>query len=91
MTETWFGGPGDSACIAELVSSEYKIAHVPRQGRGDEIAVIYKAPLKRTMLASSGNTYVTTFEYMDCNITVKNFLLRLAVVYRPPQNKHNGF
>ncbi|XP_052761992.1 uncharacterized protein LOC128204630 [Mya arenaria] len=90
VTETWLGGPGDKACIAELVPSGYKIDHVPRQGRGGGVAVIHKAPLKLSMLASSHNTNVTSFEYMDCNITIKNFSLRLAVVYRPPPNKQNG-
>lgn len=90
VTETWLGGPGDEACIAELVPNGYKITIVPRQGRGGGVAVIYKAPLKLTMLASSRNTNVTSFEYIDCIITVKNISLRLAVVYRPPSNKQNG-
>jgi len=90
VTETRLGGPGGKVCIAELVPSGYKIDHVPRQGRGGGVAVIYKAPLKLTMLASSRNSNVTSFEYMDCNITVKNFSLRFAVVYRPSPNKQNG-
>jgi hypothetical protein len=76
----------DTACIAELVPSGYKIAHVTCQGLSGGVAVIYKVPLKLTMLASSRNTNVTSFEYMDCNNTVKNVSLRLAVVYRPPRN-----
>lgn len=78
VTETWLGGPGDKACIAELVPSGYKIAHVPRQGLGGGVAVIYKALLKLTMLASSRNTNVTSFEYMDCNITVKKLFSTIS-------------
>jgi hypothetical protein len=32
LTSTWLGGPGDTACVAELVPSGYEIAHVSRQG-----------------------------------------------------------
>jgi len=31
-----------------------------------------------------------TFEYMDCSLAIKNYSLRLSVIYRPPPSKTNG-
>ena len=90
VTETWLGGPTDKACISELVPTGYKITHVPRCGRGGGVAVIHKASIALRLLSSSHDKNVSSFEFMDCNITIKNYTLRLGVVYRPPPTRQNG-
>jgi exonuclease III len=90
FTETLLGTASDRPVIAELVPNGFKICHVPRNSHGWGVAITYKTSIGLKLLESSRNMLFTTFEYMDCNITIKNYSLRLAVVYRPPRNKQNG-
>ena len=83
-------GTPDKSCIAELVPSGYKIKHVPRCGRGGGIAVVYKTSLNIQLLTSTKDKVFTTFEHMECTVSIKNYSMRLAVVYRPPPTCKNG-
>ena len=94
VTETWLGTTVDKTCISELVPSYYQIKHVPRSGRrGGGVALIYKNSIDIKIVESSRDTrsQFSNFEFMDCNVTINGYSLRLAVIYRPPPTRENGF
>ena len=82
----------DKTCLGELVPSGYLIKHVPRRGkrRGGGVALIYKASIILKMVTSSRDKEFLQFEHMDCQLNINGFVLRIAVVYRPPPTKENG-
>ena len=93
LTETWLGSSIDSVCIRELVPDGYSIKHVARSGsrRGGGVAVIYKTSITVNVVQSSQNSKFVHFEHMDCSLNINGFVLKLAVVYRPPPSSANGF
>ena len=92
VTETWLGTSIDKACISELLPSGYHFKHVPRSGdrRGGGVALIFRASIDLRIVASSHDNDFSSFEYMDCNVVINDYSLRIAVVYRPPPTKQNG-
>ena len=92
FTETWLGTSVDKKCIGELVPSGYKFKHVPRPGRrrGGGVALLYKSAITVQVHGSSTSSDYTHFEHMDCNLSVDDTTVRLAVVYRPQPSKENG-
>ena len=92
VTETRLGTSIDKACISELLPSGYQFKHVPRSSgrRGGGIALVFKASMNLRIVASSHDNDFSSFEYMDCNVVVNDFSLRIAVVYRPPPTQKNG-
>lgn len=93
LTETWLGTSVDKKCIGDLVPSGYKFRHIPRPtGKtGGGVALLYKSGMSFRLLSSSKDGEYTHFEHMDCVITTCDTSVRLAVVYRPPSSKQNGF
>ena len=91
ITETWLGASLDRACTNELLPDGYKIKHVPRSTgkRGGGVAIIYKTNIELRINASTCDKY-TSFEFMDCNVVINGYSLRLTVVYRPPPSQKNG-
>ena len=78
-----------------LLPEGYQIKHVPRVKRpggyhGGGVALIHKSSIDVSLLESTNYNEFNTLEYMDCNIKIKNYSLRLVVVYRPPPSKENG-
>lgn len=60
-------------------------------GRGyGGVALIYKSNINVQVLTSTNDSDYATFEHLDCKITIKNYSMRLAIVYRPPPSKGNG-
>jgi len=90
ITETWLGTTNIKTVLAELVPEGYKICQVSRSGHGGGVAVIHKASIDLELLESSRTASYDTFEYRDCSLAIKNYSLRLIVIYRPPPNKTNG-
>ncbi|XP_060563505.1 uncharacterized protein LOC132722906, partial [Ruditapes philippinarum] len=91
ITETWLGSSVDKVCISELVPPGYKMKHVPRVGRrGGGVAIIHKASIQVTTESSSQSKEFSQFEFMDCNVVIGRYSMRLAVIYRPPPSKQNG-
>ena len=92
ITESWLGTSVDKVCLNELLPEGYQIKHAPRPGgRGyGGVAVIYKSNINVQVLTSTHDSEYSTFEHMDCKITIKSYSMRLAVVYRPPPSKGNA-
>ena len=67
-------------------------SNVPRSGgrRGRGVALIFRASIDLRIVASSHDNDFSSFEYMDCNVVINYYSLRIAVVYRPPPTKQNG-
>ena len=42
------------------------------------------------IVALSHDNDFSSIEYMDCNVIVNDYSLRIAVVYRPPPTQENG-
>ena len=59
-------------------------------GGGGGIALVFKASMNLRIVASSHDNDFSSFEYMDCNVVVNDYSLRIAVVYRPPPTQENG-
>ena len=94
ITETWLGSRVDKTCLNELVPNGYQIKHVPRGGggkRGGGVGIIHKSEIDVRSMASSVDNEFLSFEYLDCNLSMNNHSVRLAIVYRPPPTKENGF
>ena len=89
ITETWLVSSVDKICVGELVPGGYRMQHVPRQNnmRGGGVATIYKSSIELRVIASTRDGDFNIFEFMDCNIVLKHFSLRLTVIYRPPPSK----
>ena len=92
MTETWLGTSIDKACISELLPSGYQFKHVPRSGgrRCGGVALISRASIDLRIVASSHDNDFSSFEYMDCNLVIDDYSLRIAVVYRSSPTHQNG-
>ena len=54
------------------------------------VALIYKSSVKVRIVSSTNKKDFSTFEYMDCNVLIKDYSLRLAVLYRPPPTNEIG-
>ena len=92
LTETWLGSVVDKTCLAELVPNGYLIKHTPRNNkkRVGGVALIYKEFITFSLISSTPDNDFTQFEHMDCQLKINGFLLRIAVVYRPPPTKEKG-
>ena len=92
MRRTWLGSSVDKICVGELVPGGYRMQQVPRQNnmRGGGVAIICKSSVELTVIASTRDGDFNTFEFMDWNIVLKHFSLRLTVIYRPPPSQKNG-
>jgi len=92
ITETWLGTSTDKTCFTELLSEGYQMKHVPRPSgrRGGGVALIHKTSIEIKVLTSTKDKQFTTFEHMDCSVKIKDYSLRLAVIYRPPPSNNNG-
>jgi hypothetical protein len=91
ITESWLGTSIDKICLSELLPEGYHIKHAPRPGgKGyGGVAVIYRSSIDVQVLTSTHDSDYSTFEHLDCKIAIKNYSMRLAVVYRPPPSKGN--
>ena len=83
ITETWLGTSIDKATLGELLPEGYQIKHVPRVKRpggyhGGGVALIHKSSIDVSLLDSTNYNEFNTLEYMDCNIKIKNYSLRLV-------------
>jgi hypothetical protein len=92
LTETWLGSSIDNICISELVPAGYSFEHVPRCGskRGGGIGLIYKSSITVTVAKSNPTHKFDHFELMDCSLNINGYVLKLAIVYRPPPSTKNG-
>ena len=95
LTETWLKESGDESKIKDLTPPSYKFFSFPRHvtasgKRGGGIAVIMKESLAPN---ASFNTTLpfahTSFEVVECTLTVRGQQLRLFCVYRPPPSSKN--
>ena len=93
ITESWLhDGDIDQLPQKKMTPLGYKFEHLPRktkQGdgktkRGGGVAVICKNEIKLTKTTVED---FTTFEYLDAEIQHANELVRLIVIYRPPNNQ----
>ena len=90
VTETWFAA-GDDTVTARFCSSlhGFTIHQVPRIHRkGGGTAVIVKANLQVTLNKSS---VFKTFEILDANVRSSSVMIRLIVIYRPPNSCISDF
>lgn len=92
ITETWLNNSVDKTCSSELVPNGYRMKQVPRPGktRGGGVAIIYKNSIDFKLISSSSDSQFTTFEHIDCNISINKYSMRLSVIYRPPPSTKNG-
>ncbi|XP_070550950.1 uncharacterized protein [Ptychodera flava] len=88
VTETWFNALDDTvkARFSSILPG-HSIHQVPRTRRkGGGTAVIGKANLQVTLNKSSP---FKTFEILDANVRLSSAMIRLLVIYRPPNScKH---
>ncbi|KAK6168440.1 hypothetical protein SNE40_020971 [Patella caerulea] len=85
-TETWLKH-NDSFVINKLIPDNYKYFLVNRCNRnGGGVALIHKESINVMCVAPS--TY-SSFEVLQNNIQLKSCVLRIVIIYRPPQSRVN--
>ena len=93
LQETWLKR-GDKSKITEIREYGYKVLKSSRQSdvSGGGVAVLYKSNIvvnKFTVNSSISLSRFKTFEYICCNIEVKDGIIKLANLHRLPySNKH---
>ncbi len=90
LTETWLKGDSrDNVIIQEILPPGYKIIQQARAGRGGGIAVIHRDSIDIKCTPLPSNSQITSFEAIECDLTMKQSA-KLFVVYRPPPSTKNG-
>ena len=87
ITETWLRDEA-SDVITNLVPDGYAMINVPRKDKaGGGVALLYKSNLKLKQCRKI-KPY-TSFESLECVLTLKTVTYRILVIYRPPSNSVN--
>ena len=90
LTETWLrSGNVDHAEISDLVPNGYSFQHIPRKTkhRGGGVGIIFKSELSIKIIKSS--FLPTSFELLDCLITIHSCTIRSSLIYRVPPSQKN--
>ena len=89
VTETWLRPGGiDNYHIEEFCPSGYTFYHTPRDSsRGGGVGLLTKKSIqvRKHTLNKFGS-----FEYMDVLARVKNEVIRIVVIYRPPLSRQSS-
>ena len=88
LTETWLkGDPSDAQRIGEISPPGYSFSYKPRGHRkGGGVGILTRKSIKIKLLTTPK---VTSFEYIDCDISSGKLQLRFVVIYHPPPSKKN--
>ena len=83
ITETWLSrGESDIKTIKDVTPAGYTFDHVPRNNiRGGGIGFLHRSTYTVTI---NNKQAMSTFEYMDIDVSSHNSYIKLVIVYRPP-------
>ena len=90
ITESWLSSDeGKNRTVSqECADYDYKLFHIPRPNRkGGGVALLIKNGLN---VIKQVHSIRQSFEHVELLITAFSIHLRIVVIYRPPQSKHNS-
>ena len=90
ITESWLSSDeGNNRTVSqECADYDYKLFHIPRSNRkGGGVALLIKNGLN---VIKQVHSIRQSFEHVELLITAFSIHLRIVVIYRPPQSKHNS-
>lgn len=92
VQETWLNR-GDKNVYAEIKDHGFKILKQMRKvgTDGGGLAIIYKPQLDIRKTVINGTKDLKTFEFLSCNIQVKNKVVKLVNIYRLQYSKKHRF
>ena len=88
ITETWLSpGESDTKTIKDVTPAGYTFDHVPRKNRrGGGIGFLYRSIFTVTV---NNKQALSTFEFMDIDVSSHNTYIKLVIVYRPPPSNED--
>ena len=91
ITESWLSSDEGNNCTVsqECADHDYKLWHIPRPNKkGGGVGILIKNGLN---VIKQTHSTRQSFEHVELLITAFSIHLRIVVIYRPPQSKHNTF
>jgi len=91
VTETWLTAEHGDATLENVCPAGYDAVHLPRDGRGGGVALIYRSSIRVKSSLVTLSPPPTSFELISRSLFLNSVCIRMWVIYRSPSQSVQRF